>query len=91
MKPHWSPQQEAIVRLLRGGEWVCIFNELRIKDDRKRISEIRRKLEPIGYMVDSKRCNIHTHTSNILMRRIIKAPLVPTNFPYRAPIQYKDT
>lgn len=90
MKPKWSPQEEAIVSLLRSGEWVCIYNEIKMKDDRARLSAIRRKLAPIGYEVQSKPCTIHNHTSRILMRRITKAKPIPTNFPYVPSPQYKE-
>lgn len=72
MSIHWSDSEEKVVAPLRDWEWHCIYNEVKMKDDRARLTSIRRKLEPLGYVVESKPCTLHSHESRILMRRIKK-------------------
>ena len=77
MKIRWSPAQEKIIAPLRDMSWHCLFSEIVMKDDRKRISEINEKLseQGQGYKVIGKlcdgRCGIR-HSSRIFMRRIVK-------------------
>lgn len=65
-------QQRAIVALLGDGLWHCTkeINDLYIRDDRKRISELKAK----GYVIDGKKCDMHHHTSPLFMRRLISIP-----------------
>ena len=92
MKIHWSNQQGLIVDILRDYEFHCVYNELRIKDDRKRLSEIRQKLATVGYTIKSIPCDgrgNHTNSSKILMRKIEKIPAPqPTLSPIQSPMQY---
>ena len=76
MKIQFSPAQQKIVDVLRDFEWHCVFGELVMKDDRKRISEIRPKLQEKGYDIESQSCNLHDHKSRIFMRRIKKLPIL---------------
>lgn len=75
MKIHFSPDQQRIIDILRDGSWHCVFSELVIKDDRKRISEINVKLEPHGYEIIAYKCDGRcriNHSSRIFMRRLMK-------------------
>ena len=58
--------------ILRDREWHCVTREVEQKDDRARVTTIRRKLQTVGYDVESRPCTLHEHKANILMRRIIK-------------------
>lgn len=69
-----SPQQNQIVSYLSDGEWRCMASaDFYMKDDRTRISELRR----IGYEIDGKpcdrRCGVR-HSSNVFMRKLVKVP-----------------
>lgn len=79
MKPKWSKSEALIVDLLRDREFHCPTTELfgQIKDDRARLTSIRRKLQTVGFTIESKKCNLHPHKSQILMRRIIKCDSIP--------------
>lgn len=86
MKVTWSKNEAEIVDILRDRQWHCITKEVEQKDDRARITSIRRKLQTVGYDVQSEPCDLHEHKARILMRRIIKvdgevttAQLVATN------------
>lgn len=70
MKIHWSKNEAEIVDLMRDYNWHCPTLETQQKDDRARITTIRRKLRTVGYDIESRPCTIHNHTSRILMRRI---------------------
>lgn len=85
MKIQWSNNEAEIVDILRDRQWHCITKEVEQKDDRARITSIRRKLQTVGYDIESAPCNLHEHKARILMRRIVKtgevttAQLVATN------------
>lgn len=69
-----SRQQKKIIDYLEDGEFHCMANpSFFIKDDRTRISELRRK----GYEFDSracdKRCGVQ-HAARLVMRRIVAVP-----------------
>ena len=70
-----TPQQTQIINLLSDGEYHCPTAELFMKDDRKRISELRK----MGYEFDSppcdKKCGIN-HSSRVVMRALVKTPEV---------------
>lgn len=72
MKPKWSKNEAEIVDLLRDYQWHCPTKEVEQKDDRARITTIRRKLRKVGYDIKSEPCTIHKHESRILMRKIVK-------------------
>lgn len=72
MKPKWSKNEAEIVDLLRDYKWHCPTIETTQKDDRARITTIRRKLHTVGYDIKSAPCTIHKHESRILMRKIVK-------------------
>lgn len=75
MKIHWSLDQQRIIDILRDQKWHCVFTELVIKDDRKRISEINQKLDPYGYEIIAFKCDGRcgvNHASRIQMRRLMK-------------------
>ena len=77
MKIHFSPAEQKIVDILRDGEWHCVFSEVLMKDDRRRITDINRKLNKRGYKVQSMECDGRCgtqHASRIVMRRIMKTP-----------------
>lgn len=69
-----SPQHRKILNYLEGGEWKCITTaNLFIKDERKRLSELRDK----GYNIVGERCDGRCgvkHSANILMRKWVKTP-----------------
>ena len=72
---HLSPSQTKIIDYLNDGEWKCMANAtFFMKDDRKRISELREK----GYVIDSRecdgRCGIQ-HNARLFMRRLVDAPV----------------
>ena len=72
-----TPQQKLIVDYLADGEWHCMTNSgFFMKDDRTRISELRKK----GYVFDEtpcdKRCGI-IHSARLVMRKILKTPGIP--------------
>lgn len=88
MRIHWSDSEEKVVAPLRDYQWHCIYNEVQMKDDRARLTSIRRKLATIGYGVESRPCTIHSHESRILMRRIIK--LQPQTPKIPAPTTFQE-
>lgn len=91
-KIHFSPAEQKIIDILRDYEWHCLSIELLMKDDRARLTSIRRKLQERGYDVNSELCNKHNHSSRILMRRIEKLPAPkPILSPYQTPLAYKDS
>ena len=81
MKIHFSPAEQKIIDVLRDMQWHCVFSEVVMKDDRRRITDIRAKLQKEGYDVESdvcdRRCKIR-HASRIFMRRIIKLQKLTT-------------
>lgn len=69
-----TPQQEFILDILRDKQWHCQTEWLgRIKDDRKRISELNAGyMKEKGYFINGKRCDGRcgkNHSSNLYMRR----------------------
>ena len=70
-----TPQQKQIIDYLDDGEWRCFASSgFFMKDDRTRISELRR----MGYAFESKPCNGRCgvrHNARLFMRRIIQKPL----------------
>src|SRR6478609_7412284 len=64
-------QHQKILNLLSDGAWHCgqEINDLYIKDDRKRLSELRQ----MGYAIETAPCNLkdHIHNSKIVMRRLV--------------------
>ena len=74
MKP--NPQQEKILELHRGGEWVCSTAYEFIRDHRKRISELNLGyLKKKGYVLRAIPCDGRcgkTHSSQLVMRRAEK-------------------
>lgn len=74
-KIHFSPAEQKIMDILRNQEWHCVFSVLKMKDDRARISKIRKKLQERGFDIKSELCDARCgtqHDSGIKMRRIIK-------------------
>ncbi len=61
-----------IIDLLSDGEYHCglEINKLKIKDDRKRISELNHS----GYLIVGEVCNLHVHNSRLFMRKLIRVP-----------------
>ena len=59
-----------ILNLLSDGEYHCglEINRLKIKDDRKRISELNKS----GYLILGEVCDIHPHDSRLFMRRLVR-------------------
>ena len=75
MKIHFSPAEQKIVDILRDMEWHCLFSELKMKDDRRRLTNIRAKLKEKGYDIVSEPCDGrcgNSHTARLFMRRIVK-------------------
>ena len=74
MKP--NRQQEEILKLHRGGEWICSTAYEYIRDHRKRISELNEGyLKERGYQLVGKRCDGRCgkkHSSTLFMRRAEK-------------------
>jgi hypothetical protein len=70
-----SPQKQKIIDYLKGGEWKCMASAgFFIKDDRKRISE----LKEAGYEIDGKPCDKRcgtNHSSGIFMRKLVNSPM----------------
>lgn len=67
---HLTPQQQLIIAMLADGEYHCPTIELYMKDDRKRISELKQ----MGYNIDStKYCTteVHHHKSKVKLRKLI--------------------
>lgn len=66
---HNMSHHQKILKLLSDGKWHCgnEITSLFIKDDRKRISELREK----GYNIISELCDCGRHTSNIFKRKLI--------------------
>ena len=71
---HLTPQQKQITDMLADGAWHCPTVELYMKDDRKRISELKDK----GFIFDEsgKTCTdpTHRHRSPVKLRRLISWP-----------------
>lgn len=70
---HLSPQEKLIVNLLSDGAWHCPTKELFMKDDRARISALRKK----GYVIGDKLCTGTCgmkHYSKPKMRRLEGVP-----------------
>lgn len=60
---------QKILNLLSDHKWHCgqELNDLYIKDDRRRITDLKRK----GYQIESQLCNLgHIHNSRLYMRRL---------------------
>ena len=72
-----SPQQRLIVDYLANGQCYCMASAtFYMKDDRTRISELRKQ----GYELESKPCDGRCktkHTSTLFMRRLASKPNVP--------------
>lgn len=74
-KIHFSPAEQKIMDILRDREWHCVFSVLKMKDDRRRITDIRKKLQSRGFDIKSELCDGRCgtqHASRIFMRRIVK-------------------
>ena len=72
-KMHLTPQQTQILQLLSDLEFHCPMNELFMKDDRKRFSELR----DLGFIfVEGVRCEIpeHRHKSKPYLRKLLTWP-----------------
>lgn len=70
---HLSPQERMIINLLTDGMWHCPTKELFMKDDRARISSLRKK----GYVIEDKLCDGNCgmkHYSKPKMRRLESTP-----------------
>ena len=69
---HLTPQQQQLVNLLADGSWHCTVAEEFMKDDRSRISELRK----MGFVFDEsgKICDRHNHQSKLKLRRLISFP-----------------
>ncbi len=67
-----SPQQKQLIELLADGAWHCTVSEQFMKDDRARISELRK----LGFVFDEsgKICDRHNHGSKLKLRRLISFP-----------------
>lgn len=82
-----TPQQKQIIDYLNDGEWHCMTNAtFFMKDDRTRISELRR----MGYFFEEQPCDSRAkckiqHNARLYMRRLIEAPKVstPPKYEYR--------
>jgi len=66
--------RDKIIEYLKDGDWHCFANPgFFMKDDRTRISELRK----MGYTFDERlcdgRCNV-SHNSKLLMRRLVSMP-----------------
>ena len=71
--------EQIIIDYLQGGEWKCVWQAYKIKDDRARISGINKKYKAgkINFWIEGKRCDNRcgvNHESNIFMRRLISVP-----------------
>ena len=71
-----TPQQEKILELHRGMDWVCSTSYEFIRDHRKRISELNTGyLKEKGYQLVAKPCDGRcgkSHNSAVAMRRAEK-------------------
>lgn len=67
-----TPQHNKILNLLSDNRWHCGTEilQLFIKDDRKRISELKK----MGYVILSERCDCGKHNSNTFKRKLIGIP-----------------
>lgn len=64
-------QLTQIIELLSDGRYHCPTNELFMKDDRRRFSDLREK----GFEFHSPKCDLgHNHNSGVVMRKITKWP-----------------
>lgn len=65
---------QKILNLLSDQKWHCgqEITNLYIKDDRRRITDLKK----IGYVIESQRCNLpgHIHPSGLFMRRLVGTP-----------------
>lgn len=77
MRLHLSPQEAKIIEYLSGGDWKCLATpDFYMKDDRARISALRRK----GYVINSMPCDgrcATNHKSRVLMRMLVSKPEIP--------------
>lgn len=71
---NFTPQQKLLLDMLADMKWHCPTNELFIKDDRKRFSELRQK----GYVFESIPCELHNHNSRVVMRRLVSVSSLQT-------------
>ena len=86
--------EQIIIDYLQGGEWKCVWQAYKIKDDRARISGINKKFKAgkINFWIEGKRCDGRCgmkHESNIFMRRLRKAPNMAPMFS-RLPEEIKE-
>ena len=86
--------EQIIIDYLQGGEWKCVWQAYKIKDDRARISGINKKYKAgkINFWIEGKRCDNRcgvNHESNIFMRRLRKAPNMAPMFS-RLPEEIKE-
>lgn len=69
-----TSQQQQIIDILIDGRKHCFTVELFMKDDRKRLSELRQKgyifNEGAGYCEDPN----HHHKAKVKLRQLIRAP-----------------
>lgn len=69
---HLSPQEEQIVKLLEDGRWHCPTAELYMKDDRARITALKRK----HFTIIDQWCTdpLHAHYAKLKKRKIVAWP-----------------
>ncbi len=71
-----SRQQEEILKLHRGQDWVCATAYAFIRDHRKRISELNNGyLKERGYKFVGEKCDGRcgkTHSSALFMRKVVR-------------------
>ena|SRR3990167_10210255 len=68
-----TPQHQKILELHDDGGWHCSTEIEYIRDQRKRVSELRQ----MGYVFEKLSCDSrcgHSHNSGLLMRRLVKTP-----------------
>jgi hypothetical protein len=82
-----QPNQQEIIDLLSDGAYHCPTKELYQKDDRARISALRK----LGFVFDSPRCNMrhnYLHGSGVVMRKLVSSPVASQEAPV-APLPFR--
>lgn len=72
---HLSPSEQKIINILKDYGYHCLTVELTMKDDRARLSSLRKK----GFTFDENAGNCknpaHGHTAPLKLRRLLNNPL----------------
>lgn len=71
-----TPQHNQILNILSDHQWHCTveFDEIPMRDHRKRVSE----LQKLGYLMETEKCRGRCgrpHSSNVTWRRLLKSPV----------------